>query len=93
MLMSFVDVNKPFLKLKLKNKQAMQGKRAFFALSNKIRVLRLPDDLALELFDYLVIPVLLYGFTTITSRFFNQSILHMTYIIMGSRFSADDIVR
>ena len=43
------------------NKQALQGKKAFYALLNKVKVLRLPVDLALELFDHLVIPILLYG--------------------------------
>ena len=43
------------------NKQARQGKRAFFALLNKVRLLRLLVDLVFELFDSLVMPVLLYG--------------------------------
>ena len=43
------------------NKQAQQGKKAFYALLNKVKILRLPVDLALELFDYLVLPVMLYG--------------------------------
>ena len=43
------------------NKQAKQGKRAFFALLNKVKILRLPVDLALELFDYLVLPIVIYG--------------------------------
>ena len=43
------------------NKQAKQGMRAFYALLNKVRKLRLPVDLAFELFDHLVLPVFLYG--------------------------------
>ena len=43
------------------NKQIILGKEAYYALLSKIRKLRLPVDLSLELFDQLVLPVLTYG--------------------------------
>ena len=43
------------------SKQALQASKAFYALLNKIKKLRLPVDLSLELFDHLVLPVMLYG--------------------------------
>ena len=42
-------------------KEITQGKKAYFTLLNKIRRLRLPVDLSLQLFDCLVLPVLLYA--------------------------------
>lgn len=44
-----------------RTKQVVQGNKAFYALLNKIRKLQLPIDLSLQLFDNLVLPVLLYG--------------------------------
>ena len=38
-----------------------QGKRAFYSLITKIKKLHLPVDIAIELFDQLVMPVLQYG--------------------------------
>ena len=43
------------------DKQVKQANRALYALLNKARKLQLPIDLLLELFDKLVLPVLLYG--------------------------------
>ena len=43
------------------NKQVSQARRAYFALMSKIRSLRLPVDLSIELFHQLVLPILLYG--------------------------------
>ena len=42
-------------------KQIQQGKRAFYALLSNIRKLHLTVDLAIELFNQLVVPVLTYG--------------------------------
>ena len=49
------------LSVKKINKQLTQGKKANYALLSKIRKLRLPVDLSLDLFDQLVFPVLTYG--------------------------------
>ena len=68
------------------NKQAKQGKRTFYSLLNKVRKLRLPADLALELFDYIVIPVMLYGCEVWGFRDVEQlEVLHRKFmkIIMG----------
>ena len=43
------------------NKQVMQGRKAFYALYNKVKKLQLPVDISLELFNHLVLPVMLYG--------------------------------
>ena len=42
-------------------KQVTQARRAMFSLVSKARKLDLPIDIQLELFDQLVIPILLYG--------------------------------
>ena len=42
-------------------KQVMQAKRAMFDLLTKSRRLSLPIDIQLELFDRMVVPILLYG--------------------------------
>ena len=42
-------------------KQIAQARRAMFLLLQKARILRLPIDIVLELFDICVVPVLLYG--------------------------------
>ena len=42
-------------------KQISQARRAMFVLLQKARILRLPIDIVLELFDICVVPVLLYG--------------------------------
>ena len=42
-------------------KQVLQGKKAFYSLLNKVYNLNLPFDISLELFDQLVLPVLMYG--------------------------------
>ena len=39
----------------------LQANKAFYDLLHKVKKLRLPVDLALELFDHLVVPVMLYG--------------------------------
>ena len=38
-----------------------QGRKAMFALMEKAKILRLPTDIVLELFEACVVPVLLYG--------------------------------
>ena len=43
------------------NKQITQARKAMFSLVTKARRLQLPVDLQLELFDFTVLPVLLYG--------------------------------
>ena len=43
------------------DKQLQQGKKAFYALLQKIKKLHLPVDISIELFNQLVIPVLTYG--------------------------------
>ena len=43
------------------DKQLTQGKNAYYALLSKVYKLRLPVDISLEMFNYLVLPVLLYG--------------------------------
>ena len=43
------------------NKQVSQARRALFSLKSKILSLRLPIDIQLELFDHLILPILLYG--------------------------------
>ena len=43
------------------DKQISQAKKAYYALLNKIRRLQLPVDISIQLFDQLVLPVLLYG--------------------------------
>ena len=43
------------------SKQVLQASKAFYGLLSKIKKLRLPVDLALELFDHLVLPIMLYG--------------------------------
>ena len=43
------------------DKQLTQGKKAYYALLSKVYKLRLPVDISLEMFNYLVLPVLLYG--------------------------------
>ena len=43
------------------DKQLTQGKKAYYALLSKVYRLRLPVDISRELFNYLVLPVLLYG--------------------------------
>ena len=43
------------------SKQVVQARKAFYALLNKIYNLCLPVDIALELFNQLVMPVMLYG--------------------------------
>ena len=43
------------------SKQVCQARRAMFSLLGKIRRLQLPVDIASELFDKLVLPMLLYG--------------------------------
>ena len=63
------------------SKQVLQGKKAFYALLDKVYKLCLPVDISLELFDQLVLPVLLYGcevwgFGNITQI----EILHRKYI-------------
>jgi len=42
-------------------KQVKQARKASFNLSTKVRKLRLPIDVHIELFDKVVLPVLLYG--------------------------------
>ena len=42
-------------------KQVSQARRAYFSLLSKIRSLRLPVDLSIQLFHQLVLPILLYG--------------------------------
>ena len=42
-------------------KQILQGKRAFYALLARVKKLRIPIDIALELFNHMVLPILLYG--------------------------------
>ena len=42
-------------------KQIRQGTKAFYSLLTKIQKLHLPIDLSIELFNQLVLPVLLYG--------------------------------
>ena len=42
-------------------KQILQGKRAFYALLARVKKLRIPIDIALELFNQMVLPILLYG--------------------------------
>ena len=43
------------------SKQARQANKEFQDLLHKIKKLRLPVDLAFELFDHLVLPIMLYG--------------------------------
>ena len=43
------------------NKQVNQARRALYSLLSKSRNLRLPLDLQIQLFDQLVLPILLYG--------------------------------
>ena len=43
------------------NRQVSQAKRALNSLMCKAKILRLPADLVLELFDQTVLPVLIYG--------------------------------
>ena len=43
------------------SKQISQGRKAMFALVEKAKILRLPTDIVLELFETCVVPVLLYG--------------------------------
>ena len=43
------------------NKQVCQAKRALFSMKSKIFLLQLPIDIQLELFDHLILPILLYG--------------------------------
>ena len=43
------------------SKQVLQGKKAFYGLLDEVYKLCLPVDISLELFDQLVLPVLLYG--------------------------------
>ena len=42
-------------------KQINQGRRAYYALLSKIRKLQLPVDIAFELFNQLIVPILTYG--------------------------------
>ena len=42
-------------------KQVTQARKAMYALLHKAKILRLPFDIVLELYDHCVIPVLLYG--------------------------------
>ena len=46
---------------KAQNKQVNQARRAMYSLRMKSRRLNLPVDLEIDLFDKLVIPILLYG--------------------------------
>ena len=43
------------------DKQLGQARKAMFTLFRKARILRLPVDIILELFDKTVVPILLYG--------------------------------
>ena len=43
------------------NKQVMAARRALFVLQKKARILKLPIDVQIELFDKTVLPILLYG--------------------------------
>ena len=68
------------------NKQAKQGMRAFYGLLSKVRKLRLPVELSFELFDYLVLPVFLYGCEVWGYSNINQlEVLHKKFlkIILG----------
>ena len=63
------------------NKQVIQAKRAFYALMNKIRALRLPVDLSIQLFDQLVMPIMLYGCEVWGYSDINQvEILHRKFL-------------
>ena len=63
------------------NKQVGQAKRAFYALMNKIRSLRLPVDLCIQLFDQLVMPIMLYGCEVWGYSDINQvEILHRKFL-------------
>ena len=42
-------------------KQLGQERKAMFTLFRKARILRLPVDTTLELFDKTIVPILLYG--------------------------------
>ena len=42
-------------------KQLGQARKAMFILFSKARILRLPVDITLELFDKTIVPILLYG--------------------------------
>ena len=42
-------------------KQLGQARKAMFTLFRKARILRLPVDITLELFDKTIVPILLYG--------------------------------
>ena len=44
-----------------KQQQKTQAERAMFCLLNKCKKLKLPIDIQLELFDKIVVPILLYG--------------------------------
>ena len=46
---------------KAQKKQILQARRAMYAVLNKARILRLPFDIIIELFDRCVVPILLYG--------------------------------
>ena len=46
---------------KAKNKQMIQAKKSTFSLLSKIIKLNLPVDISLDLYDKLVMPILLYG--------------------------------
>ena len=43
------------------NKQITQAKKAMFALLEKAKILKLPIDITYELFERMVLPILLYG--------------------------------
>ena len=43
------------------NKQSMPAKKAVFALLEKAKILKLPIDITYELFERMVLPILLYG--------------------------------
>ena len=65
------------------SKQASQGRKAFYSLYNKVKKLYLPVDISLELFDQLVLPVMLYGCEVWGySDLKELDILHRKYIKM-----------
>jgi len=44
-----------------RKKQVTQAKRALFSLKSKIEMFDLPFDIVIDLFDKMILPILLYG--------------------------------
>ena len=66
---------------KATNKQIMQAKKTMFALLEKAKILKLPIDITYELFERMVLPILLYGSEVwVTSDLSKVEIFHCTFI-------------